>query len=107
MIAFLILLGTVMDVLPALVVVGPILHPTMVGLGFDSLHFAIIMIVTLNVSNITPPVGMTLLTAAKIAEVPTERVIVAAVPFFIAVIVSILLLALIPSLSLWLPGLLD
>lgn len=106
-IAFLILLGTVMDVLPALVVVGPILHPTMVGLGFDSLHFAIIMIVTLNVSNITPPVGMTLLTAAKIAEVPTERVIVAAIPFFIAVIASILLLAFVPSLSLWLPSLLD
>ncbi|MEZ0467893.1 TRAP transporter large permease [Phaeobacter sp. SYSU ZJ3003] len=106
-IAFLILLGTVMDVLPALVVVGPILHPTMVGLGFDSLHFAIIMIVTLNVSNITPPVGMTLLTAAKIAEVPTERVIVAAIPFFIAVIAAILLLAFVPSLSLWLPSLLD
>ncbi|SFM64872.1 TRAP transporter large permease [Shimia aestuarii] len=106
-IAFLILLGTVMDVLPALVVVGPILHPTMVGLGFDSLHFAIIMIVTLNVSNITPPVGMTLLTAAKIAEVPTERVVVAAIPFFIAVIASILLLAFVPSLSLWLPSLLD
>ena len=106
-IAFLILLGTVMDVLPALVVVGPILHPTMVGLGFDSLHFAIIMIVTLNVSNITPPVGMTLLTAAKIAEVPSERVVVAAIPFFIAVIASILLLAFVPALSLWLPSLLD
>lgn len=106
-IGFLILIGTVMDVLPALVVVGPILHPTMVGMGFDSLHFAIIMIVTLNVSNITPPVGMTLLTAAKIAEVPTERVVVSAIPFFLAVIAAILLLAFVPSLSLWLPSLLD
>lgn len=106
-IAFLILLGTVMDVLPALVVVGPVLHPTMVGLGFDSLHFAMIMIVTLNVSNITPPVGMTLLTAAKIAEVPTERVIVAAIPFFASVVAAILLLAFVPSLSLWIPSLLD
>ena len=106
-IAFLLVLGTVMDVLPALVVAGPVLHPTMVGLGFDPLHFAIVMIVTLNVSNITPPVGMTLLTAAKIAEVPYERVIVAALPFFAAVIAAILLLAFIPQLSLWLPSLLN
>lgn len=106
-IVFLLVLGTVMDVLPALVVAGPVLHPTMVGLGFDPLHFAIVMIVTLNVSNITPPVGMTLLTAAKIAEVPYERVIVAALPFFAAVIAAILLLAFIPQLSLWLPSLLN
>jgi len=105
-IVFLLILGTVMDVLPALVVAGPVLHPTMVGLGFDPLHFAIVMIVTLNVSNITPPVGMTLLTAAKIAEVPYERVIVAALPFFGAVITAILLLAFVPQLSLWLPSLL-
>ena len=105
-VAFLILLGTVMDVLPALVVVGPVLHPTMVGLGFDPLHFAMVMIVTLNAANITPPVGMTLMTAAKIAESPYERVIVAAIPFFIAIVASILLLALWPAMTLWLPSLL-
>ena len=106
-IGFLLVLGTVMDVLPALVVSGPVLHPMMVGLGFDSLHFAIVMIVTLNVSNITPPVGMTLLTAAKIAEVPYERVIKSALPFFGAVVAAILLIAFVPQLSLWLPSLLN
>ena len=105
-IVFLVLLGTIMDVLPALVVVGPILHPSMVALGFDPLHFAIIMIVTLNVSNITPPVGMTLMTAARIAEVSYEKVIVAAVPFFIAIVATVLLLAMWPALVLWLPALL-
>jgi TRAP-type C4-dicarboxylate transport system permease large subunit len=93
-----------MDVLPALVVVGPVLHPTMVGLGFDPLHFAMVMIVTLNAANITPPVGMTLLTAAKIAEAPYEKVIRASIPFFIAIVASILLLALWPSMALWLPS---
>jgi tripartite ATP-independent transporter DctM subunit len=102
-VTFLIILGTIMDVLPALVVVGPVLHPTMVGLGFDPLHFAMVMIVTLNAANITPPVGMTLLTAAKIAEAPYEKVIRASIPFFIAIVASILLLALWPSMALWLP----
>ncbi|MEJ8472536.1 TRAP transporter large permease [Roseibium algae] len=105
-VAFLILLGTLMDVLPALVIVGPVLHPTMVGLGFDPLHFAMIMIVTLNVSNVTPPVGMTLMTAAKIAEVSYEKVIVAAIPFFSAILAVILLLALWPGMTLWVPSLL-
>jgi len=105
-VALLIVLGTVMDVMPALVVVGPILHPSMVALGFDPLHFAIIMIVTLNIANITPPVGMTLMTAARIAEVPYERVIRAAVPFFVAIVAVVLLLAFLPGLVLWLPRLL-
>lgn len=63
------------------------------------------MIDTPNVSNNTPPVGMTLLTAAKIAAVPYERVIIASLPFFAAVIAAILLLAFVPQLSLWLPSL--
>lgn len=103
----LVLLGTVMDVLPALVVVGPIIHPSMVSLGFDPLHVAILMIVTLNIANITPPVGMTLMTAARIARVPYEKVIVEAIPFFIAILAAVLLLAAVPGLVTWLPGLLD
>lgn len=101
----LILVGTVMDVLPALVVVAPVLVPAMIALGFDPLHFAILMIVVLNISNVTPPVGMTLMTAARIANVPFERAIVASLPFYVAFIVVILLLALFPALSTWIPSL--
>lgn len=102
----LILIGTVMDVLPALVVVAPVLVPAMIQLGFDPLHFAILMIVVLNVSNVTPPVGMTLMTAARIANVPYERAILASLPFYVAFLVVILLLAAFPMLSTWIPSLL-
>ncbi|MFY0990656.1 TRAP transporter large permease [Halomonas sp. C05BenzN] len=102
----LILIGTVMDVLPALVVVAPVLVPAMIQLGFDPLHFAILMIVVLNISNVTPPVGMTLMTAARIAEVPYERAILASLPFYFAYVAVILLLALFPALSTWIPSLL-
>ena len=102
-----ILLGTVIDVLPALVVAAPVLVPAMVQLGFDPLHFAVVMILALNLANITPPVGMTLMTAAKIAEVPYERAIWASQPFFLSHLVVLLAVSLVPSLALWLPGLLD
>jgi tripartite ATP-independent transporter DctM subunit len=101
-----ILLGTVLDVLPAMVVSAPVLVPAMVSLGFDPLHFAIVMILTLNVANITPPVGMTLMTAAKIAEVPYERAIRESAPFFASHLVVIVLVSLLPAVALWLPGLL-
>ncbi|MBE0403176.1 TRAP transporter large permease [Halomonas citrativorans] len=102
----LLLIGTVMDVLPALVVIAPVLVPAMMQLGFDPLHFAILMIVVLNISNVTPPVGMTLMTAARIAEVPYDRAIVASLPFYVSFIVVIVLLAAFPVLSTWIPSLL-
>ncbi len=102
----LLLIGTVMDVLPALVVIAPVLVPAMIQLGFDPLHFAILMIVVLNISNVTPPVGMTLMTAARIAEVPYERAIVASLPFYVSFLVVIVLLAAFPALSTWIPSLL-
>jgi len=91
---------------PLGVVVAPVLVPALVTLGFDPLHIAILMIVTLNVANVTPPVGMSLMTAAWIAKVPYERAIVASLPFYISFFVVIVLLALFPGLSTWIPSLL-
>jgi tripartite ATP-independent transporter DctM subunit len=104
--ALIILLGTVLDVLPALVVSAPVLVPAMIALGFDPLHFAIVMILALNVANITPPVGMTLMTAARIAGVPYERAIRESAPFFLSHLAVIVLVSLWPGIALWLPDLL-
>ncbi len=101
-----ILLGTVLDVLPAMVVSAPVLVPAMIALGFDPLHFAIVMILALNVANITPPVGMTLMTAAKIADVSYESAIRESIPFFLSHLAVIVLVSLVPGVALWLPHLL-
>ncbi len=105
-IALVTVLGTLLDVLPALVVAGPVLVPAMVSLGFEPLHVAIVMILTLNVANITPPVGMTLMTASKIAKVPYERAIIETIPFFLSHMAVILLVTFFPAIALWLPSLL-
>lgn len=104
--ALLILVGMVLDVLPALVVVGPVLVPAMTQLGFDPLHFAMVMILTLNVANITPPVGMTLMTATQIAGVSYERAIMASLPFFVTHFIVIVIVSLWPAFVLWVPNLL-
>jgi TRAP-type C4-dicarboxylate transport system permease large subunit len=64
------------------------------------------MILTLNVANITPPVGMTLMTASQIAQVPYERAIVASLPFLFTHLVVVAIVSLWPGLILWLPSML-
>lgn len=103
----LLLIGTAVDVLPALVIVAPVLVPAMVQLGFDPLHFAMVMILTLNVGNITPPVGMTLMTAAQIAKVSYEKAILASLPFYLSFISVIVIVSVWPQVVLWLPALFD
>ena len=103
----LLVVGTLIDVLPALVIVAPVLVPAMTQLGFDPLHFAMVMILTLNVGNITPPVGMTLMTAAQIAGVSYESAIRASLPFYLSFIAVIMMVSAWPQMVLWLPRLLN
>jgi tripartite ATP-independent transporter DctM subunit len=102
----LLVVGTMVDVLQALVILAPVLAPAMTQLGFDPLHFAMVMILTLNVGNITPPVGMSLMTTARIAGVTYESAIVASLPFYASFIAVIAIVSLWPQTVLWLPGLL-
>lgn len=101
----LLLIGTAVDVLPALVIVAPVLVPAMVQLGFDPLHFALVMIITLNVGNVTPPVGMTLMTAAQIAKVSYESAVRASLPFYLSFIAVIGIVSIWPKVVLFLPKL--
>ena len=103
--ALLLVLGMFIDVLPAVVVAAPVLSPAMVHLGFDPLHFGMVMLLALNLGNITPPVGMTLMTAARIAEVPYEAAIKESWPFALALVVVVIIASVSPQLVLWFPRL--
>jgi TRAP-type C4-dicarboxylate transport system permease large subunit len=102
---FLLALGMFLDVLPAMIVSAPVLAPAMASLGFDPLHVAIVMLLALNLGNVTPPVGMTLMTAAQIAEVPYERAIKESLPFIVSHLVVIALASASPAFVLWFPRL--
>lgn len=102
-VAFLIVLGMFVDVIPAVVVAGPVLVPAMISLGFDPLHVAMVMILALNVGNLTPPVGMSLMTTARISNVSYESAIREVIPFIVSQIGIVLLVCWLPELVLWLP----
>ncbi len=100
------IVGMFLDIGPAVVILAPIITPIMVQLGFDPLHFAMVMMVNVNIGNATPPMGMTLMVASQIGEVPYERAMKEVVPFLAAQIVALLLISYLPELTLWIPRIL-
>lgn len=104
-IGFLFLVGCFMEVAAALVVLVPILAPAMAALDFNLVHFGVIMVLTIGVGLITPPVGMCLYVGSNISGLSLERVIRATLPYIIPIIITILLSTFVPELVLFLPKL--
>jgi TRAP-type C4-dicarboxylate transport system permease large subunit len=101
--ALLIVIGMFIDVLPAIIVAVPVLAPALVELGFHPLHAGMVMLLALNLGNITPPVGLTLMTAARIANAPYEGAVREAAPFALAHVVIVILCAVFPIFTLAVP----
>jgi tripartite ATP-independent transporter DctM subunit len=104
--AFILIVCMFIDVIPAALILGPVLSPAMAKVGIDPIHFAMIMMLGLNIGNATPPMGMTLMTASRIAKIPYEKSMRDALPFISAEVGVLLMVTYIPLFSLWLPGLL-
>ncbi len=98
----LLIVGTFMETAAAILILTPILAPVATALGIDLVHFGIIMIVNLAIGYITPPVGLNLFVANKIAGTRFEGVVRAIIPFVIVMFVCTLIISFIPALSLWL-----
>ena len=101
----LLIVGTFMDITPAVLIFTPIFLPVVVELGMDPVHFGIIMVLNLCIGLCTPPVGTILFVGSSVAKVPVTQVIRPLMPLLIAMIVALFLITYIPGLSLWLPGL--
>jgi len=103
---FLLIMGTIMDPIPAILILTPILAPHVMSVGVDPVHFGVIMILTLMVGLITPPVGMVLYILQKVSQVPFEKIVKAVLPFFIPIFVTIVILILFPQITLAIPNML-
>ena len=102
----LLVVGMFLDAGPAILILGPILAPTMIGLGVEPLHFAIIMSVNLTVGLATPPIGLVLFVASSITREKVEVIAREMAPFLVVHMFVILLITYIPELSMTLPRLL-
>lgn len=101
----LLLVGTFMDMTPAVLIFTPIFLPVVMQLGVDPIHFGIIMVLNLCIGLCTPPVGSVLFIGCAIAGTSIAKVIKPLLPLFIAMLVSLLLITFIPQISLFLPKL--
>lgn len=102
----LLIVGTFMDMTPAVLIFTPIFLPVAVDLGIDPIHFGIIMIMNLCVGLCTPPVGSVLFIGCSVANIGIEKVIKPLLPLFAAMIAVLLLITYFPQISLWLPTIL-
>jgi tripartite ATP-independent transporter DctM subunit len=99
----LLLLGTFMDMAPLIVITTPIFLPILMPLGVDPVHFGIVMMLNLGIGLVTPPVGSVLFVGSAIGRIPIERTVKTIWPFYLALIVALLLISYVPELSLGLP----
>lgn len=103
--AFFLIIGMVLDAIPAILIFLPVLLPVAIDLGLDPIHFSVLVVVNLMIGLITPPVGALLYVLAKLARVDFMALVKEEFPFLIGLLVVLFILVFLPGLVTFLPGL--
>jgi tripartite ATP-independent transporter DctM subunit len=101
----LLILGTMMDMAPLILILTPILLPVVKSIGVDPVHFGMIMMVNLSIGLLTPPVGALLFVGSAVGKVTIENLVKALMPFFGVLLFVLMVVTYVPAVSLWLPNL--
>jgi tripartite ATP-independent transporter DctM subunit len=102
-----IILGCLLNVIPMILLVLPTIFPSIVALGFDPIWFGVVCVITMEMGQITPPIGVNVFAIGSVAkDVPMQVIFRGIVPFFFCMVLCVLLLVLFPQIALFLPGLL-
>ncbi len=104
-IVMMLILGMFLESISVLIVVVPLLMPVVTSLGIDPIHFGVICTVATVIGLVTPPVGPGLYIAMVQADIRMGALFKATIPFLIAVLAVLILIAAVPQLSIWLPAL--
>ena len=100
-------LGCLLNVIPMILLVLPTIFPSIVALGFDPIWFGVVTVLTMEMGQITPPIGVNVFAIGSVAkDVRMEEIFKGIVPFFLCMIVCIILLVIFPQIALFLPNLL-
>lgn len=100
----LLVLGCIMDMAPIILIATPILFPIAIGVcGLDPIQFGIMVVLNCGIGLLTPPVGAVLFIGSAVAKISMERVVKATLPFYLCMIVALLMVSFIPEISLFLP----
>jgi tripartite ATP-independent transporter DctM subunit len=101
----LLIVGTFMDMTPAVLIFTPIFLPVAVGLGIDPIHFGIILVMNLCIGLCTPPVGSVLFIGVGVANTTIAKVIRPLFPMFLAMIAALMLVTYLPDITMFVPRL--
>jgi tripartite ATP-independent transporter DctM subunit len=105
---FYVILGTVIEGLAMIFLTVPIFVPVVEGLGFDLIWFGIVMVMVVEISLITPPIGLNVfILKSMLPDVPLSAIFRGIIPFFIADIIRLLLVVFFPAIAIWLPQILQ
>jgi C4-dicarboxylate transporter DctM subunit len=103
-IIFLLLMGVFLEPVPALILTVPVLQPIAEKMGYDPVHFGIVVLMTLVVGAVTPPVGILGMVAAKIGGVSYASTFGALMPYIVVWSIVVLIVAFVPETVTWLPS---
>ena len=106
LVIIILIIGTFIDVAPALLLVVPILLPVMTGLGISGLQFGAMMITGCAIGLVTPPIGMCLNAATKVCKLQITQIFKEALPFIVCNFIVLMLVTYVPAISTWLPEML-
>ena len=102
-----IILGSIFETVAAMIITLPVVFPLVVGLGFDPIWWGVINIMVIEIGQITPPIGIIPFVLHGMApDVPLKTIFGGIAPFFVADLTRLAIVALVPALTLWLPGVL-
>ncbi|WBA10513.1 TRAP transporter large permease [Salinivibrio kushneri] len=99
----LLIIGTFLETLAAIVILTPILLPVTTSIGMDPVHFGIVMVVNLAIGFVTPPLGANLFMASQVGKIRFEDLSRSIIGWVITMIAALMLITFVPELSLWLP----
>jgi C4-dicarboxylate transporter DctM subunit len=100
----LLLMGIFLEGVSSILILVPLVAPLLAPLGIDPLHFAVIMVVNLEIGLLTPPIGLNIFVLSNIGNCSTADVIRGLIPFLGVMLVLLLIVTLFPALSTWLPN---
>ena len=102
----LLVLGCIMDMAPIILIATPILLPIATSIGIDPIQFGIMVVLNCGIGLLTPPVGAVLFIGSAVAKIPMEKVVKATLPFYLCMIITLLLVTFVPAISMFIPNLL-
>jgi tripartite ATP-independent transporter DctM subunit len=96
-----VVVGMFMDIIAAIFILTPVLMPTALMVGINPIHFVVFLVTALSVGLSTPPVGVCLFATSYVSGLSIERIVRAAFPYYLILLIALVVIALFPALTIW------